>query len=109
MKPIEILKNLGVDNNTVIAISEDGRCMFKVTPGKLVGSDMTNYRLEWELEMFAIKGVEEGDWITANTVSDDAKYQWVNQYVVDEGLKEALKSYGYKYYEGSMPTVREVK
>lgn len=109
MKPIEILKRLGVDNNTVIALSEDGQCMFKVIPGKLVGQNMVDLRLEWELTMFAIRSVEEGDWITADTINDDAKYQWVNQYVVVEDLKEALKSYGYKYYEGSMPSIREVK
>ena len=107
MKPIEILKNLGVDNNTVIAISEDGQCMFKAIPGKLVGQDMVNLRLEWELTMFAFRSAEGEGWIVADNVSDDAKYQWVNQYVVVEDLKTALKSYGYKFYEGSMPSIKE--
>ena len=43
-----------------------------------------------------VKSPEDGEWIDAEVLGEDSKYQWVNQYILHEGFYQAAESYGFE-------------
>jgi hypothetical protein len=103
MKPMNIIHklnesdDLSSENEILVTDKGNHEIIYKCSIDHLVqGSNKQDWRIEWSLEAIMVKSSEDGEWIDAEVLGEDSKYQWVNQYILQEGFYQAAESYGFE-------------
>lgn len=91
-----------LEDKKFYVINDAENLVYKVGEFETYGN--TDYIL-WELELVAgldYVNPDESDvqdWVDADNFIEDVQYEYISQYFLAEGAKEALKFYGYTILE----------
>ena len=100
-----------LENHKFYVANEDGKLVYKV--GKFETYGNANF-ITIELELVAgwdYVNPDENDiqgWVSAENFVDDIQFEYINQYLLDEGMKEALKENGYTVLENIAPNLQKM-